>query len=112
MKHVFVGHGESDKVASFNPFTKVYDEIWVAGPISRRRWAAAQVGVRDETSYEVGRPQLAEVLPAAGRAPGQPLTVLYAPTWEGWTDNPFSTSIAPWGRRSSAGCSSGRPPRG
>ena len=32
VKHVFIGHGESDKVASVNPFTKVYDEIWVAGP--------------------------------------------------------------------------------
>ena len=41
IKHVFIGHGESDKVASINPFTKVYDEIWVAGRISRQRWAAA-----------------------------------------------------------------------
>jgi hypothetical protein len=97
MKHVFIGHGESDKIASINPFTKVYDEIWVAGPISRRRWAAAQVGIRDETIGEVGRPQLAEVLPATGRAPGQPLTVLYAPTWEGWTVNPYASSIATMG---------------
>ena len=44
-----------------------------------------------------GPPQLAEVLPAAGRAPGQPLTVLYAPTWEGWTVNPYASSIATMG---------------
>jgi hypothetical protein len=31
MKHVFIGHGDSDKQASFNPFSRVYDEVWVAG---------------------------------------------------------------------------------
>jgi hypothetical protein len=97
IKHVFIGHGESDKIASVNPFTKVYDEIWVAGRISRLRWAAADVGVRDETVVEVGRPQLAEVLPAGERSPGQPLTVLYAPTWEGWTANPFASSLPTMG---------------
>jgi hypothetical protein len=97
MKHVFIGHGESDKVASVNPFAKVYDEIWVAGRISRQRWAAAQVGVRDEAVVEVGRPQLGAVLPAGERPPGQPLTVLYAPTWEGWTANPYASSIASMG---------------
>ena len=97
VKHVFIGHGESDKVASVNPFTKVYDEIWVAGRISRQRWAAAEVGVRDETVVEVGGPQLAEVLPAGERPPGRPLTVLYAPTWEGWTANPFASSLPTMG---------------
>jgi hypothetical protein len=97
MKHVFIGHGESDKIASVNPFTKVYDEVWVAGRISRLRWAAAQVGVRDETIVEVGRPQLAEVVPAAERPAGQPVTVLYAPTWEGWTADPYASSIASMG---------------
>jgi hypothetical protein len=97
VKHVFIGHGESDKIASVNPFTKVYDEIWVAGRISRQRWAAADVGVRDETVVEVGRPQLAQVLPAAERSPGQPLTVLYAPTWEGWTADPFASSLPTMG---------------
>ena len=31
VQHVFIGHGDSDKTASFNPFSKVYSEIWVAG---------------------------------------------------------------------------------
>ncbi len=97
IKHVFIGHGESDKIASVNPFTKVYDEIWVAGRISRERWAAADVGVRDETVVEVGRPQLAQVLPGGEHSPGQPLTVLYAPTWEGWTANPFASSLPTMG---------------
>ncbi|MEO7132553.1 MAG: CDP-glycerol glycerophosphotransferase family protein [Dermatophilaceae bacterium] len=96
MKHVFIGHGESDKVASINPFTKVCDEVWVAGPASRERWHRAQVGVRDEAVVEVGRPQLGGIEGPTPRT-GRPLSVLYAPTWEGWTDDPFVSSCASMG---------------
>ncbi len=95
VRSVFIGHGDSDKEASFNPFTKVYDEVWVAGPAGRDRYRRTQVGVRDEAIVEVGRPQLAGVRP---QGPGLPYpTVLYAPTWEGWTDDLFHTSIGPMG---------------
>ncbi|MFF5211385.1 CDP-glycerol glycerophosphotransferase family protein [Streptosporangium sp. NPDC000396] len=95
MRSVFVGHGDSDKEASFNPFTKVYDEVWVAGQAGRDRYLRAQVGVRDEDIHEVGRPQLTGIR-ACG--PGLPYrTVLYAPTWEGWTDDLFHTSIIAMG---------------
>jgi hypothetical protein len=99
IKHVFIGHGESDKIASVNPFTKVHDEIWVAGRSSRERWARARVGVRDESIVEVGRPQLGEIRHACPRAPGQPLTVLYAPTWEGWTADVHASSLPTMGVR-------------
>src|SRR6266702_942321 len=56
--HVFIGHGDSDKAASVNPFSKAYDEVWVAGKAGRDRYLRAQVGVRDEDIIEVGRPQL------------------------------------------------------
>src|SRR5262249_15877459 len=42
MKHVFIGHGDSDKLASVNPYSKVYDQVWPpgpAGPAPRRRGA-------------------------------------------------------------------------
>ncbi|MEU1498391.1 hypothetical protein [Streptomyces sp. NPDC005732] len=98
MKHVFIGHGDSDKLASVNPFSKAYDEVWTAGRAGRDRYAIADVGVRDEDIAEVGRPQLAPIRTAqdtqvsqgaADRCP----TILYAPTWEGWDDNPGNTSI-------------------
>ncbi|MEU6227760.1 hypothetical protein [Streptomyces sp. NPDC047042] len=94
MKHVFIGHGDSDKIASVNPFSKAYDEVWVAGRAGRDRYAIADVGVRDEDIVEVGRPQLAPIrgplgAPTDGRIP----TVLYAPTWEGWDDDPGNTSL-------------------
>ncbi|WP_031082811.1 hypothetical protein [Streptomyces sp. NRRL WC-3549] len=93
MKHVFIGHGDSDKLASVNPYSKVYDEVWTAGKAGRDRYALADVGVRDEDIVEVGRPQLASIKPWTG-APKNPIpTVLYAPTWEGWDDNPGNTSL-------------------
>ncbi|MET7453299.1 hypothetical protein ABZT03_15665 [Streptomyces sp. NPDC005574] len=101
MKHVFIGHGDSDKLASVNPFSKVYDEVWTAGRAGRDRYAIADVGVRDEDIVEVGRPQLAPIRTStdASGTPGDAAagescpTVLYAPTWEGWDDNPGNTSL-------------------
>jgi hypothetical protein len=49
--------------------------------------------VRDEDIVEVGRPQLAPIASWTG-APKNPIpTILYAPTWEGWDDNPGNTSL-------------------
>lgn len=93
MKHVFIGHGDSDKLASVNPFSKVYDEVWTAGRAGRDRYAIADVGIRDEDIVEVGRPQLAPIQPWQGAPEGRVPTVLYAPTWEGWDDNPGNTSL-------------------
>jgi hypothetical protein len=93
MKHVFIGHGDSDKVASVNPYGKVYDELWVASQGGRDRWARADVGVRDEDIVEVGRPQLHPIRTADGMPGSGPTTVLYAPTWEGWDGDPYCTSL-------------------
>ncbi|WP_070031188.1 hypothetical protein [Streptomyces abyssalis] len=100
IKHAFINHGESDKLSSCNPYAKAYDEVWVAGPAARERYRLAGIGVRDEDVREVGRPQLESVRPFAGPpAPGAPVTVLYAPTWEGWTDDPGNTSLPLAGER-------------
>ncbi|WP_255951704.1 CDP-glycerol glycerophosphotransferase family protein [Streptomyces odontomachi] len=93
MKHVFIGHGDSDKIASVNPFSKVYDEVWTAGRAGRDRYALADVGVRDDDIVEVGRPQLAPIQHATGAPADRIPTVLYAPTWEGWDDAPGNTSL-------------------
>lgn len=100
MKHVFVGHGDSDKQASVNPYSKVYDEVWVAGLAGRERYARAAVGVRDEDIVEIGRPQLAGVHTFGAPAQDRRFTVLYAPTWEGWLDDdPYHTSVVLMGER-------------
>ncbi|MEU9732715.1 hypothetical protein [Streptomyces sp. NPDC048002] len=93
LKHTFVNHGESDKLSSCNPYAKAYDEVWVAGPAARERYALAEVGVEDKDVVEIGRPQLDAVEPYAGPPRGAYTTVLYAPTWEGWDGNPGNTSV-------------------
>ncbi|MFE3168616.1 hypothetical protein [Streptomyces sp. NPDC059224] len=93
MKHVFIGHGDSDKLASVNPFSKVYDEVWTAGRAGRDRYAIADVGVRDDDIVEVGRPQLAPIQSRPAAAEDRCPTILYAPTWEGWDGNPGNTSL-------------------
>jgi hypothetical protein len=99
LRHVFINHGDSDKSASANPFAKAYDDVWVAGPAGRDRYRRAQVGVRDEVITEVGRPQLEDIAAARPAAPGRMLTVLYAPTWEGWDEEVANTSLERMGLR-------------
>lgn len=107
----FIGHGDSDKQSSTNPFAKVYDEIWVAGEAGADRFRRAEVGVHEDQFVYVGRPTLdtietsAQPLPAdSGSASGAetdrgsgrgevPKTVLYAPTWEGWDGGQEYTSV-------------------
>jgi hypothetical protein len=90
---VFIGHGDSDKAASSNPFSRAYDEIWVAGPAGRDRYLEADLGVDPKRVVEVGRPQLAGVPARTPRAAAAPVRVLYAPTWEGWGDEAFHSSL-------------------
>ncbi|MFX4291124.1 hypothetical protein [Streptomyces bohaiensis] len=98
-QHVFIGHGDSDKLASSNRVSRVFDEIWVAGQGGRDRYQRVRHAIDPDSLVSVGRPQLSEVLPAtAERTPG-PLTVLYGPTWEGWTDEACHTSLLPMGER-------------
>lgn len=89
----FVGHGDSDKNASFNPFTRVYDEVWVAGPAGRERYRRAQVGIVDDDVREVGRPQAARLAALPARSGSAVPTLLYAPTWEGWNQEQDYSSV-------------------
>ena len=93
IKHAFVNHGESDKLSSCNPYAKAYDQVWVAGPAARERYALADVGIDDRDVVETGRPQLDAIEAYAGAPQGRFTTVLYAPTWEGWDGNPGNTSV-------------------
>ncbi|WP_199549718.1 hypothetical protein [Streptomyces sp. N35] len=98
VKHVFIGHGDSDKLASSNRASKIYDEVWVAGAAGRARYARVRTAIRDKDIVEVGRPQLAPVQSWLGEGIAHP-TVLYAPTWEGWTSDADYSSAVVMGER-------------
>ncbi|WP_445519030.1 hypothetical protein [Streptomyces sp. NEAU-174] len=85
MQHVFLAPGDGDETADVDPYSKVYDQVWVAGEAGRRRYVRAAVGVEEADIVEIGRPQLDGLRVAgAGHGPAPtptPLpTVLYAPT--------------------------------
>jgi len=85
LTHVQLLHGDSDKVASYNPVTVMFDKIYVAGQAGINRYLDHGVDIPLEKFEIVGRPQVeaigvAEVpLPELDRVP----VVLYAPTWRG-----------------------------
>lgn len=95
----FIGHGDSDKSASNNPFSRAYDELWVAGEAGADRYRHSGLGVHEDQYRFVGRPQAH----AIGRKPrlGEEAvpTVLYAPTWEGVNHDQEYSSVSAVGVR-------------
>lgn len=94
MLHVYIGHGESDKIGiSASNQLKAYDYCFVAGQAAidriRGRLINYDTGAR---VIEIGRPQgdsaTAPIVPVVTVVPVVPASggrtvVLYAPTWEG-----------------------------
>ncbi|MCW2810732.1 MAG: hypothetical protein JWP61_1190, partial [Friedmanniella sp.] len=94
LRHVYLGHGDSDKPPSYNPTHAMYDEIFAAGPAATRRYAAHGVQIPADKFRVVGRPQVEVVEPATGpiAAVADP-TVLYAPTWRGHVEETMLYSL-------------------
>ncbi|MDR3201904.1 MAG: CDP-glycerol glycerophosphotransferase family protein [Bifidobacteriaceae bacterium] len=99
LTHVQLNHGDSDKVASFNPVFRMYSKDFVAGQAAIDRFAANGVDMPPEMFAIVGRPQVAGVA-VAERPIGEtePKTVLYAPTWVGFYSDSDYCSL-PAGKR-------------
>lgn len=82
--HVFVNHGESDKMYMTSNQYKTYDVAFVAGDAARERLSKALWDYDvDRCTISIGRPQTDHL---SGRPPFEPddrTVVFYAPTWEG-----------------------------
>ncbi len=91
--HVFLNHGDSDKVSSANPVVKVYDRLFVAGPLAIERYRDAGIDLGDDRFEVVGRPQLDRLLHSGDRVGDGPPTLLYAPTWEGFFEAADYSSV-------------------
>lgn len=79
----FIGHGDSDKSASNNPFSRAYDELWVAGDAGADRYRRSGLGIHESQYRFVGRPQVHAITREPRLGDEELPTVLYAPTWEG-----------------------------
>ncbi|MGH8792137.1 MAG: CDP-glycerol glycerophosphotransferase family protein, partial [Stackebrandtia sp.] len=84
LTHVQLMHGDSDKPASYNPISAMYDRIFVAGQAGVDRYHNHGVDIPDSRFRVVGHPQAARVEVREGpRDASRPPTALYAPTWTG-----------------------------
>ncbi|EIJ68768.1 hypothetical protein [Pasteurella bettyae] len=85
LTHIFITHGESNKIASVKPIIRIYDHIITAGQAGIERFLANKIfNCYDVNSGRlvkmgdtfIGRTGLASV--GQGKK-----TIFYAPTWEG-----------------------------
>jgi hypothetical protein len=98
MWHVFINHGESDKMYMTTNQFKAYDYSLVAGQaardrLSRKLW---DFDVEHRTMM-IGRPQADHFAGALPYTPDDRTVVLYAPTWEGDRDAAAYSSVVSHG---------------
>ncbi|MGM1017673.1 MAG: CDP-glycerol glycerophosphotransferase family protein [Actinomycetota bacterium] len=82
--HVFINHGESDKMYMTTNQYKAYDYAFVAGQAARDRLSRTLWDYDvDRRTLEIGRPQADHYSGELPYTPDERTVVLYAPTWEG-----------------------------
>src|SRR5690606_39644095 len=82
--HVFINHGESDKMYMTTNQYKAYDYALIAGQAARDRLTRTLWDFDlDRKTIEIGRPQADYYSGATPYEPDDRRLVLYAPTWEG-----------------------------
>ncbi|RIY38496.1 CDP-glycerol glycerophosphotransferase [Psittacicella gerlachiana] len=93
--HVFITHGESNKVASIKPIIRIYDYVITAGQAGIDRFLQAKIFTPADVEAQriltfgdtfVGRTGLKEQAVEA--------VCFYAPTWEGGIESENYTSLA------------------
>jgi hypothetical protein len=84
MWHVFINHGESDKMYMTTNQFKAYDYSLIAGDAARDRLGRTLWNYDlDARTMSIGRPQADHFAGELPFTPDERTTVLYAPTWEG-----------------------------
>ncbi|MDT0156732.1 CDP-glycerol glycerophosphotransferase family protein [Microbacterium sp. ARD32] len=96
--HVFINHGESDKMYMTTNQYKAYDYALVAGQAARDRLSRTLWDYDiDRRTIDIGRPQADHYSGTLPYTPDERTVVLYAPTWEGDRPSAHYGSIATHG---------------
>lgn len=96
--HVFINHGESDKMYMTTNQYKAYDYAFVAGQAARDRLSRTLWHYNvDARTIDIGRPQADHYSGILPYTPDDRIVVLYAPTWEGDRPSAHYGSIATHG---------------
>ncbi|WP_309065039.1 CDP-glycerol glycerophosphotransferase family protein [Microbacterium sp.] len=97
--HVFINHGESDKMYMTTNQYKAYDYALIAGQAARERLSRTLWDYDlDRRAIEIGRPQADHYSGTLPYTPNERIVVLYAPTWEGDRPSAHYGSIASHGQ--------------
>jgi hypothetical protein len=96
--HVFINHGESDKMYMTTNQYKAYDYAFIAGDAARARLERVLWDFDlDSRAIQIGRPQADHYSGALPYTPDDRTVVLYAPTWEGDRPSAHYGSVATHG---------------
>jgi len=96
--HVFINHGESDKMYMTTNQFKAYDYALIAGDAALTRLRRVLWDYDfDKRAIKIGRPQADYYSGTLPYTPDDRTVVLYAPTWEGDRDAAAYGSIATHG---------------
>lgn len=82
-KHIWIGHGDSEKIAYYKKMIRVFDYILVTGDLAIERFVKHGI-FRKEESYKfikIGKAALCSVMPNLNK--GSKEAILFASTWEG-----------------------------
>lgn len=90
LRHIFIGHGDSDKATSASRMFRLYNEVWVAGQAHADR--LENILPHDVTIRIVGRPQVVSSISTRLHSEVGSPAFAYLPTWEGpRADNNYSS---------------------
>lgn len=92
LKHIQLLHGDSEKQSSYNPISKMYDKLFVAGQRAIDRYAEHGVKIPKDSFEIIGRPQLSNIEIRNDKESNN-YTVLLAPTWAGYYEDANFSSL-------------------
>ncbi|AEV35464.1 hypothetical protein PSE_0952 [Pseudovibrio sp. FO-BEG1] len=102
VKHIFFGHGESNKRASLHPMYRIYDYLLVAGPYASQRlqkYSLLNQATAEQNVLDIGGAGVANVstcnlrLLSSNSASVSGNGLMYMPTWEGGTEAENSSTL-------------------
>lgn len=98
LKHIFITHGESNKIASVKPIIRIYDHVVMAGKLSLERYYKS--GLFDDHDYQIGRLIMMgdTFIGKTGFSSDESKApvLFYAPTWEGGLESENYSSLQKW----------------
>lgn len=92
--HIWVAHGDSEKLSSSPRSASIYDSVFVASYRSVKRFPRAIRPWISRGACAIGAPIVAGIQPDPWTAPRPVRTLLYAPTWEGYSPSTDYSSIS------------------